>query len=181
MYAAPPSGQVAALERGKFAHTTVLLGQITGEEPTGEVFNNLRDALWFAMETSLTRSHIFADVLTNGSADYRIDGTIVSHRELAGSLSATTSVLMVRYKLTDVAGNRVIWQQAITSHYDQPVGGAAATASVLLYASAAPSDVIFMPGNLFPDIPGANEGAVRDNLTRLINELAALSLAPDKK
>ncbi|HYL57536.1 MAG TPA: hypothetical protein VEU51_01595, partial [Candidatus Acidoferrales bacterium] len=148
MYAAPPSGQVAALERGKFAHTTVLLGQITGEEPTGEVFNNLRDALWFAMETSLTRSHIFADVLTNGSADYRIDGTIVSHRELAGSLSATTSVLMVRYKLTDVAGNRVIWQQAITSHYDQPVGGAAATASVLLYASAAPSDVIFMPGNL---------------------------------
>ena len=185
MYAAPPVNQSAALEHGAFASKSLLVGQITGEEPTGEDFNNLRDALWFAMETSLDRSHIFRAVVTNGSANYKLDGVIVSHQEQTGSPAATSAVLIVRYRLTDVSNSHTIWQETITSHYDQPVsGGQAAATNLLSFAVNAPAIVynplfpqLTHPGNISPDIPGANEGVVRDNLTRLIDKLAALSVS----
>jgi hypothetical protein len=176
MSAEVPVNQSAALQSGAFASKSLLVEQITGEQPSGDTFNSLRDALWFAMESSLTRSHIFREVLTNGSSDYKLDGKIVSHKEIPGSLSATSAVLMVRYKLTDSSG-RVVWQKTITSQFDQPVGTGAATTSALTQATAAAGGVLILSGNLFPDIPGANEGVVRDNLTKLLNQLATLSLA----
>jgi hypothetical protein len=182
MYAAPPVNQSAALEHGAFASKSLLAGQMTGEEPTGENFNNLRDALWFATETSLDRSHIFGAVVTNGSANYKIDGAIVSHQE---QTARTSAVLMVRYRLTDVSNSHTIWQETITSQYDQPESAGEEVASDLLYSLLIVPDILSHPplGRLHPprriflDIPGANEGVLRDNLTQLIIKLAALSLS----
>jgi hypothetical protein len=162
------SSPSSASQQGAFAKRTLLVGEVEGEE-AGTSQQNLRDALWFAMDPSLERSHIFAAVVTNGSADYKLDAAIVSHKELTGAISATSAVLMVRYKLTDIATKNVIWRETITSHYDAELPSSAATMSLLLG-----------PGAVVPNVSAANEGAVRDNLTRLIDKLAALSIARAK-
>jgi hypothetical protein len=168
MQVQPSVGQSSALPQGAFAKKKLLVGEVEGEEQ-GSSQQNLREALWFAMDPSLERSHIFGAVVTNGAADYRLDATIVSHKELTGAITATSAVLMVRYKLTDTATNAVIWRETITSHYDAELESSAMTMSLL-----------FGPGAVVPKISAANEGAVRDNLTRLVDKLAALSVARGK-
>ncbi len=148
MQAVASPRQAAARGKGAFAYSILLIGEITGEREARNV-QSVRDALWLSMTESLEKAGIFRAVLTSGNADYRLDGVIVSHREIAGSLFATSSVLLVRYKLTDLASNRTIWRESFMSHFDSPSSG---------------------------DITGANEGAVRDNLTRLVDRLSALSL-----
>jgi hypothetical protein len=150
MQAATSPRQAAAHASGSFAYSTLLIGEITGETDAGANIQSVRDALWHAMTTSLENSGIFRAVLTSGKADCRLDGVIVSHREITGALMVTSSVLLVRYKLTDLATNRVVWRESIMSHFDSPSGN---------------------------DVTGANEGAVHDNLTRLLDRLSALSPA----
>lgn len=149
MQAASSPRQTAAQGKGAFAYSILLIGEVSGEQGAGNI-QSLRDALWLSMSESLENAGIFRAVLTNGKADYRLDGVIVSHKEITGALFVTSSDLMVRYKLTDLAGKRVIWRKSIMSHFDSPSGN---------------------------DVTGANEGAVRDNLTRLVDGLSALSLA----
>jgi hypothetical protein len=148
MHAAPSARQVSAQTSGAFASRSLLVGEVSGERGAREVTQSLRQALWLSMSESLTDSHVFRTVATNGSADYRLDGNIVSHQELQGALGATSSILIVRYRLTDGRG-RVVWRETVTSHYDAGTN----------------------------DLTGANEGAVRDNLTRLVDKLSGLSLA----
>jgi hypothetical protein len=149
MRAEPSVHQVSAQANGAFAKRSLLVGEVTGETSERGVEQSLRDALWHSMTESLENSRVFRAVVTNGSADYRLDGDIVSHQELLYALTATSSILMVRYRLTDLASGRVVWRETVTSHFDAAGG----------------------------DLTGANEGAVRDNLTRLVDKLSAFSLA----
>jgi hypothetical protein len=166
--------QVAARARGGFAYSTLLVGDIGGETEPGANVQSLRDALWHAMTTSLQNSGIFRAVMTTGKADYRLDGVIVSHKELTGSIQATSATLVVRYKLTETTTSSVIWRETIASHYDAQLGSGAST-------TMAAGTILLGPGAVVvSDISGANEGAVRDNLTRLIDKLEALSIARGK-
>jgi hypothetical protein len=160
-----PPAPLAAAPSGQFATRTLFVAEVEGEQDGGAQ-QNLREALWFAMEPSLRNAHIFKAVVTNGAADFRLDSAIVAHKELTGAISATSSILMVRYKLIETSTGAVVWRETITTHYDAPPSSGALATSLL-----------FGTGNLNPDVSGANEGAVRDNLSRLIAKLSALSAA----
>lgn len=146
MQAAHSPAQAAAQNKGGLAYSILLVGEVTGEPEAGNI-QSLREAFWLAMCESLENSRIFRATVTNGKGEYRLDAVIVSHREMTGALFVTSSVLMVRYKLTNLATERVVWRQSFTSHFDSS-----------------------------NDLTAANEGAVHDNLSRMIDRLAAFSL-----
>lgn len=145
MQAARPPLQASAQNKNRFVYSILRVGEVTGEANAGNV-QSIRDALWLAMCESLEKSGIFRAVITNGKAEYRLDAIIVSHRELTTSMFVQSSDLTVRYRLTDLASNKVAWRQSFATHGDAG------------------------------DLTAANESAVRQNLTRMIDRLAASSV-----
>jgi hypothetical protein len=125
---------------GALSGSTVLVSEIAGERPQPE--RPLHNSLWYALVRSVERSEIFKSVVTSGSSDYRLDAEIVSHSEMEAS-AIYTSTLHVRYRLIEVAPNRVVWTDDVACHRGSEI-----------------------------DLSSANEAAVRTNLTRMIKEMA---------
>ncbi len=136
---------------GAFTKATLIVGNIASElGASGSDAQSIRESLWLALIASLQKSGLFAAVVTNGAAQYRLDGYIVSHRSYAAIAVASTD-LVVRYSLTDTRTGAILCKQTIVSHYDSN-----------------------------ESIAGADEGASRHNLTKLLNKLSECSLDAGK-
>jgi hypothetical protein len=101
--------------------------------------------LWFALINSLAKSGIFKSVLTNGKSDYRFEASVDSHREM-GAIGVFTAILQVHYYIIDATSAQTVWSDTVLTHQDSGV-----------------------------DLTDASEGAVRNNLRRMLSELASFS------
>lgn len=104
--------------------------------------------------STLSQTGLFTEVRIQGEADYILSTDVIGQRQL-GALS-NVELLLVRYRLTDTS-EREIWSGNLFSHFElsasQVFMGIERTRKVL-------------------------EGATRDNMTKLGNEMSNILTSP---
>ena len=106
-----------------------------------------------ALIMSLKQSNLFTEVDPAENPDIRLSTFIMSQGQPSFGINMTVT-LLVRYTLTIAANGSLIWEKDIPSSYTATVGEA--------FVGAV-------------RVRKANEGAVRENLKALLNELDATS------
>jgi hypothetical protein len=101
-----------------------------------------------ALVAALKDSGLFQAVLADQEGDYRLTARIISLEVAPGF--PTRAVLFVNYKLYDAKSQREIWKENILSQYDAGV-----------------QDDFF-------GVAKAQAGAVKNNLSQLVNRLSAV-------
>jgi hypothetical protein len=102
-----------------------------------------------ALITALRNSNLFSEVNPSANPDYTLSAAILTQRQPMAGFSMTVE-LLVRYTLKDNAGTQV-WQKDIVSKYTATMG-----------------DSLIGPTRLNL----ANEGAVRENIRLLLEDLS---------
>lgn len=102
-----------------------------------------------ALISTLRKSGLFKEVLTDGKSDYELSTEIVAQKHHPGF--SITSSLFVKYSLIETKSNQEIWKENIYSQYEADFEEAA------LGQDRATK---------------ANEGAVRENLNKLLIKLS---------
>jgi hypothetical protein len=67
-----------------------------------------------AIISSLNLSGLFSEVKTSGDSDYTLSSDVIGER-LQGGLN-NIGLFLIRYELSDVTSNKVIWRENIFSH-----------------------------------------------------------------
>jgi hypothetical protein len=104
-----------------------------------------------ALVTTLRESSIFKDVFLDRGCDYELKTQIVSQK-ITSWLGSTRVTLFVHYGLFETKTNKELWRESILSRYDTDI-------SIKVASDRGAGEI---------------EGAVRDNLTQLLNKLADL-------
>ena len=106
-----------------------------------------------ALVVSLKRSNLFAEVITEGNADYDLRTTIIAHGQ--GDSLNYKSAMVVEYAIVDANTKKEMWKKGFNSRHKvtvaQSFSGAARTTK-------------------------AQEGSVRKNLSQFIASLAVAEL-----
>lgn len=142
------SGMIAPLGDLTIKQTDKIfsVGEVTGGEKTVILVSGPKidnEGFGEALTKTLEQSGLFKAVVRNKSGDYELNAQIISQEvQIRGGYHA---ILFVNYRLLDSRLNQEIWKENILSQYD---------------------------ANSLELATGANEGAVRDNLTQLVKKLS---------
>lgn len=107
------------------------------------------DEYQFAMVNTLSRCGLFKEVMTEGPADYSLAAEVIGER-MSGTMNNIVLIL-VRYTLTDMENENVLWTENLLSHFEMSA-----------------EDVFVGADRVAKTI----EGAVRRNMDQLDNGLA---------
>ena len=135
---------------------TLLLGSVgAGEIKTDPLYRSIADSgtvdppeFTAALRETMLRSGMFSGVTDSGPAEYRLDAALVSQEMIPGYPMVAT--LLVHYELTDQRSGKLVWTKDIFSVGQSPAAEAFEDRQKL-----------------------ANERAVKQNLARLLDELAS--------
>lgn len=135
----------------KGSDKTVKVAAVTGGEKTNPMGMSAieNDGFQEALIKTLESARMFKAVLTSPGADYELHAEIIS-QDLHPGLTIT-AILFVRYTLIETRSSSEAWADNVLSHYD----------AQLEEAFSGPERSV-----------RANEGAVRDNLIRLVRKLS---------
>lgn len=135
------------------ATKTIQVMPVTGGEKTNPmVYSRIEDeGFEQALNGTLQRSGLFKEINPLTKADYVLYAAIIG-QEIQSGLSAST-ILFVNYKLIATATKEEIWKENIVSQYDAQF-----------------DETFYGPERA----RRGNEGAVRDNLKKLIARLSAV-------
>lgn len=130
------------------------VGAVTGGEKTNPLDRPRIEDEGFqeALINTLQSSGLFKEVTTGREGDYELSVQIISQDSL-GTFS-TTLLLFVNYRLTDLGSGKELWKENLLSQYE--VTGTEVFAGL-------------------ERLKRAQEGAVKDNLTRLVKKLSQVS------
>lgn len=130
---------------------TVTVAAVTGGEKTNPMGMSAIENEGFqeALIKTLESARVFKAVVNGAGADYELRAEIISQDLHAGL--TMTAILFVRYTLIETRSGNAAWAENILSHYD----------AQLEEAFSGPERSV-----------RANEGSVRDNLTRLVRKLS---------
>lgn len=134
---------------------TLLLGPVgAGEIKTDPLYRSIADSgtvdppeFTAALRETMLRSGMFSGVTDSGPAEFRLDAVLVSQEMITGYPMIAT--LLVRYELTDQRSGELVWTKDIFSVGQSPAAEAFEDRQKL-----------------------ANERAVKENMARLLDELA---------
>lgn len=146
-----PEGYVAE----KIQPYSVKIHVSGGEETSSLGRSNISDpALKEAIETAISKTRAFKQLIKMGDADFELSASIVTVNQpiMGGSFTVKTDLAWV---LTKQQGNKVVWRKLIRSEHTISVGEAFAGAVRLRLAT---------------------EGAVRNNIEKALKEIAGLNL-----
>jgi hypothetical protein len=146
---------------GQFTNKTIHIKETTGGSKTSKItgISKVDDNVFDdVLRRTVKDVGLFSNILDTDSADYSLQAVITSQKQPALGFNMTAS-LDVQYYLIDKNGGATVYEKLIQSSYTAEMADAfVATTRVRM----------------------ANEGAVRENLTELVNDLATWSktLAP---
>jgi len=137
---------------------TIKIGLVQGGQETdhligGSKINNM--SFLGALYQAMRNSNIFVDVDPEENPDLNLGVLIISQNQPFAGLNMTVS-LIVRYTITDGADSTQIWQKDVFSKYTATIGCSTLMGSTRLNK--------------------ANEGAVRENIRILLEEISKLDL-----
>ena len=134
------------------ASGTLVISPVSGGEETNPMLLSKIDDISFreALYQSLVNSGLFAETRLEGDGDYRLNTEIVSQEVKSGINMAAT--LMVHYELYEDGKDNVVWSENIFSQYEALFEES--------YYGVKRAQL-------------ANEGAVKNNFTQLIEKLAS--------
>jgi hypothetical protein len=134
-----------------FSGKTLKVAEVKGGEKTKPMNVPTIDNEGFqeASVNTLKKSGMFKEVSTNREGDYELMAEIVSQKWQPGLPGNVT--LFIHYRLIDTESNQVFWKETIFSQY-----------------SASMDDAPFG----LERAKMSTEGAVRDNLTKLLRKLS---------
>ena len=145
----PKNAVVQKTHRGSVNVTTVG-GRETNPLLASEVSNeDFRKAL----ASSLTRYGVFAQVIQNGGADYRLDVAIVDLKKPFAGFDMTVTAEL-SWRLTDMRSKRVLWEETTKTPFKATVG-----------------DAVYGVHRL----ELANEGAIREGIKEGIEHIGKMS------
>jgi len=107
-----------------------------------------------ALESSLTKHHVFSRVVQGGNCEYRLDVTLLRLKQPLAGFDMTVTA-EVTWKLTDVRSSRVVWQETTTDAYKATVSDAFVGVTRLKLA---------------------NEGAIRESIKTGIERISKLAI-----
>jgi len=139
------------------SNKTLKIGEVIGGEKSDPILKGSRiDAVSFkgALLLALQNSKIFQIVDANQISDYSINAILIDQDQPVIGINTTTT-LIVKYILIDESTQQEIWSKVIKSVYT---------------AKSTDSLIGAIRLNM------ANEGAVRENIKILLNELSSLNL-----
>ena len=148
-----PIVDVASLHHSQ---KTILIGDIVGGEMSNEITGSKIDANSFkvALIQSIDNSGMFLKPANNQSPDFTLKAVLLHQDQPAMGLDMTVS-LIVKYYLIDNFNNKEIWAKDINSVHTQTFSSACIGVDRL---------------------NKANEGAARENIKILLNELSKINL-----
>ena len=152
---ASPTAMVPSDANVRKKHNATVNVAVTGGHTTNPLWTSQVSNEDFkqALETSLTRYGVFSRVIQDGSANYRLDVSLVRLKQPMVGFDMTVTA-EVAWKLTDARSGRVLWQQTTTTPFTATVGDA------------------FMG---VQRLGLANEGAIRQSIKTGIEHISALS------
>jgi len=130
---------------------TLMVAEVRGGEKTNPMgFSKIEsEGFQEALLYTLNGSGMFKRVFVGERGDYELRTEIISQKLNPGF--TMTAVLFVNYRLIETQSNKELWEESILSQYD------AEFKEAFVGVERAKK---------------ANEGAVRDNLTQLLNKLS---------
>lgn len=142
-----------SLDYSRYVSTnkTLRVTEVTGGEETNPIMGSKIDGEGFqkAIISALTKTGMFKEVVLEDNGDYELHTDIVS-QQLERALTMSV-ILFVHYELTDTKSDQNVWEESIISQYDAK------------FEEAFSGDVRARK---------AHEGAVRDNLSKLLLKLS---------
>ncbi len=74
----------------------------------------------FAIVSTLSRSGLFTNVVTDGEANYALSTEVIGERLLGGTSNIV--FILVRYELVDTETQETIWKDNLFSHHEMSAG-----------------------------------------------------------